>query len=97
MEKYSKLIRSRIVITALVLIVFGMLTACTTDSQPEDDSTMNAEEIRSFAISVPGEVLTDLNDRLERTRLPDQRRPCAPRPLRLAPAPVRFMHGTRRG
>ena len=49
-----------------------MLTACTTDSQPEDDSTMNAEEIRSFAISVPDEVLTDLNDRLERTRLPDQ-------------------------
>ena len=72
MEKCSKPIRNRIVITALVLIVFGMLTACTTDSQPEDDSTMNAEEIRSFAISVPGEVLTDLNDRLERTRLPDQ-------------------------
>ena len=72
MEKHSKLIRSRIVITALVLIVFGMLTACTIDSPPEDDSTMNAEEIRPFDISVPGEVLTDLNNRLERTRLPDQ-------------------------
>ena len=33
---------------------------------------MNAEEIRSFDISVPGEVLTDLKDRLARTRLPDQ-------------------------
>ncbi|GIS78444.1 MAG: hypothetical protein CM1200mP14_00100 [Gammaproteobacteria bacterium] len=72
MEKYSKLIRIWIVITALVLNVFGMLTACTTDSQPQDDSKMNAEEIRSFAISVPDEVLTDLNDRLERTRFPDQ-------------------------
>ena len=72
MEKHSKLIRSRIVITALVLILFGMLTACTIDSPPEDDSTMNAEEIRPFDISVPGEVLTDLNNRLERTRLPDQ-------------------------
>ena len=49
-----------------------MLTACTTDSQPEDNSTMNAEEIRSFDISVPDEVLTDLKDRLARTRLPDQ-------------------------
>ena len=72
MEKYSKPIRNRIVISALVLIVFGMLTACTTDSDPEDNSTMNAEEIRSFDISVPDEVLTDLNDRLVRTRLPDQ-------------------------
>ena len=52
--------------------MFGMLTACTTGSHPEDNSTMNAEEIRSFDISVPDEVLTDLNDRLVRTRLPDQ-------------------------
>ena len=72
MEKYSKPIRNRIVISALVLIVFGMLTACTTDSHSEDNSTMNAEEIRSFDISVPDEVLRDLNDRLARTRLPDQ-------------------------
>ncbi len=72
MEKYSKPIRNRIVISAVVLIVFGMLTACTTDSQPEENSTMNAEEIRSFDISVPDEVLTDLNDRLALTRLPDQ-------------------------
>ena len=72
MEKYSKPIRNRIVIYALVLIVFGMLTACTTDSHSEDNSTMNAEEIRSFDISVPDEVLRDLNDRLARTRLPDQ-------------------------
>ena len=59
-------------IPTLVLTTSGMLTACSSGSPLEDHSMVNVEEIRSFNISVPDEVLTDLNDRLTLTRLPDQ-------------------------
>ena len=72
MKKPRKPAQPRIVIRSLVTMVAGLFTACSTDSQPEINSNMNAEEIRSFDISVPDGVLTDLKNRLAMTRLPDQ-------------------------
>ena len=72
MRAYRTFIRNRIMIPKLVLTASGTLTACSSGAPIEDHSMVDVEEVRSFNISVPDEVLTDLNDRLALTRLPDQ-------------------------
>lgn len=55
------------------LVLF--LAACGTDAPPpasDEVADVDPQAIRPFDIDVPDEVLADLIDRLERTRLPDQ-------------------------
>ena len=49
-----------------------ILAGCIGEVSMEDPDILDPEAIRPFTISVPDEVLADLQDRLERTRLPDQ-------------------------
>ena len=54
------------------VLVGLMLSGCIGEVSMEDPDILDPEAIRPFTISVPDEVLADLQDRLERTRLPDQ-------------------------
>ena len=49
-----------------------ILAGCIGEVSMEDPDILDPEAIRPFTISVPDEVLAELQDRLERTRLPDQ-------------------------
>ena len=70
---------ARIIVSMTVATV--ATTACTADpsgdpgtvaSPASAEGQPDAEAIRPFTIEISDEVLTDLNDRLARTRLPDQ-------------------------
>ena len=71
----------RIVGLVMVSLTIGSVSACNADSAGESDSmgssTSAAEQpdpeaIRPFTIEIADDVLTDLSDRLARTRLPEQ-------------------------
>ncbi|MGB1779933.1 MAG: epoxide hydrolase family protein [Longimicrobiales bacterium] len=51
---------------------FVLAAGACAEPPPGATETIDPDAIRPFTVDVPGEVLADLNDRLERTRLPDQ-------------------------
>ncbi|MCH7532650.1 MAG: epoxide hydrolase [Gemmatimonadetes bacterium] len=55
-------------------LIIALTAACTADPSEETDTVAgpNADAIRPFTIAVADDVLTDLEDRLARSRLPDQ-------------------------
>ena len=67
----------RTCLTVVGLVVVSM-AACTADpsgepgADPSSAMGSDTEAIRPFTIDIADEVLTDLKDRLARTRLPDQ-------------------------
>ena len=73
--------RRNAVLIIVAMTMAATVAACTAD-QAADSGTMaspasaggqpDAEAIRPFTIDIADEVLTDLSDRLARTRLPDQ-------------------------
>ena len=79
----SGMFRSITRLRATLIIVFISVTVAACMADPSGDSGTlaspasaegqpDAEAIRPFTIQIADEVLTDLNDRLARTRLPDQ-------------------------
>ncbi|SVB09600.1 uncharacterized protein METZ01_LOCUS162454, partial [marine metagenome] len=58
-----------IVRLALAGLVF---IGCVSEASVEELDSSDPEAIRPFTISVSDEILADLQDRLARTRLPDQ-------------------------
>ena len=71
---------ARSILRSVAGLVILSMASCTADSSP-DSGTMagstaeaqpDPEAIRPFTIDIPEDVLTDLRDRLSRTRLPEQ-------------------------
>ena len=59
---------------AMAGLMIALTAACTADPSEETDTvaTPDAEAVRPFTIQVADDVLTDLQDRLARSRLPEQ-------------------------
>ncbi len=74
----SPCVGRRAIARSTVGLMIASMAACTADPSGEpgaDPSSVvgsDAEAIRPFTIEIADEVLTDLRDRLARTRLPDQ-------------------------
>ncbi len=73
--------RRNAVLIIVAITMAAAVTACTADPSADSGTVASpaaaggqpdAEAIRPFTIDIADEVLTDLSDRLARSRLPDQ-------------------------